>query len=44
MKGKPKQDGSGEGIRKNKGRWGCINTELFGKGRNKRKDADNETI
>ena len=33
MKRKPKQDGSGQGKRKNKGRGGCEELELFGRGR-----------
>ena len=37
MKGKPKQDGSGKGIRANEGRGGCEDTEEEGKGRNPKK-------
>lgn len=33
MKGKPKQDGSGKGTRKNKGRNDCEFLEVFGRGR-----------
>lgn len=36
-KGKPKQDGSGRGVRANKGRGGCSETEEVGKGRNRNK-------
>jgi len=32
-KGVPKKDGSGKGVRKNKGRGGCKDTEKVGKGR-----------
>ena len=32
-KNKPKQDGSGRGVRANKGRSGCTETKKFGKGR-----------
>ena len=32
-KGIPKKDGSGRGIRANKGRGGCEFLEVFGKGR-----------
>lgn len=31
MKGKPKKDGSGKGVRANKGRGGCIKTKPKGK-------------
>ncbi len=34
-KGKPKKDGSGRGIRTNKGRGGCASTQNKGKGKNK---------
>jgi len=34
-KGKPKKDGSGGGIRANKGRGGCKTTQKTGKGRAK---------
>jgi len=34
-KGTPKKDGSGRGIRANKGRGGCTELEFFGKGRSK---------
>jgi len=33
MKGKPKRDGSGKGIRDNKGRGGCKVTRKIGRGR-----------
>jgi len=33
MKGTPKHDGSGRGVRANKGRGGCEETEPVGKGR-----------
>lgn len=36
MKGKPKQDGSGKGIRANKGRSGCASTQTKGKGGNRK--------
>lgn len=36
-KGKPKRDGSGKGIRANKGRGGCEESQSKGKGRNKRR-------
>ena len=29
----PKQDGSGKGVRANKGRGGCVKTKLVGQGR-----------
>jgi len=32
-KGIPKKDGSGKGIRANKGRGGCKNTQPKGKGK-----------
>jgi len=35
-KGKPKQDGSGRGVRTNRGRSGCKETKKEGKGRNRR--------
>ena len=35
FKGVPKKDGSGGGMRLNKGRGGCEETEEFGKGMNK---------
>ena len=34
--GKPKRDGSGRGVRANKGRGGCKKTEPIGKGRNRK--------
>ena len=34
-KGTPKRDGSGKGIRANKGRGGCKTTQKVGKGRRK---------
>lgn len=34
-KGVPKRDGSGKGIRANKGRGGCSNRQKSGKGRNR---------
>jgi len=34
--GTPKRDGSGRGVRANKGRGGCKTTETVGKGRNKK--------
>ena len=36
IKGKPKKDGSGRGVRANLGRGGCFETEIKGKGRNKK--------
>ena len=33
MKGKPKKDGSGKGIRKNKGRGNCVKPKTKGKGK-----------
>ena len=36
QKGVPKKDGSGKGIRVNKGRGGCRNTQKKGKGRNRK--------
>lgn len=33
MIGKPKRDGSGRGVRANRGRSGCITTETTGRGR-----------
>jgi len=36
-KGTPKRDGSGKGVRKNKGRGGCKTTKQTGQGRNKSK-------
>jgi len=41
-KGIPKQDGSGGGLRLNKGRGGCEITEEFGKGKNKEKEVFNK--
>ena len=35
MKGKPKRDGSGKGVRANKGRGGCKTPKKTGKGRTK---------
>jgi len=35
-KGKPKRNGSGRGIRANRGRGGCKITKKKGKGRNKK--------
>ena len=35
MKGKPKRDGSGKGVRSNRGRGGCKKTQQSGKGRRK---------
>ncbi len=35
MKGIPKQDGTGKGIRANKGRGGCDTTRSTGQGKNK---------
>ena len=32
-KGTPKRDGSGKGVRANKGRGGCATTEKEGKGK-----------
>ena len=32
-KGKPKRDGSGKGVRANRGRGGCATTKKKGKGR-----------
>jgi len=34
-KGTPKRDGSGKGIRANRGRGGCTTTRSIGRGRNK---------
>jgi len=34
-KGKPKQDGSGKGVRANRGRGGCITTRKIGRRRRK---------
>jgi len=34
-KNKPKRDGSGRGIRANRGRGGCVKTKSIGKGRYK---------
>jgi len=39
-KGKPKQDGSGKGIRANRGRGGCTETKLEGLGRNPKKKRE----
>lgn len=36
-KGKPKQDGSGRGVRANRGRGGCSETKSVGQGRNPKK-------
>ena len=36
-KDKPKRDGSGRGVRANKGRSGCTKTKSQGKGRNARR-------
>ena len=35
-KGVPKRDGSGRGVRANKGRGGCKSTKATGKGRNRK--------
>lgn len=35
MKGKPKQDGSGQGRRANQGRGGCTTPKPTGQGRNR---------
>ena len=35
MKGKPKRDGSGRGVRANRGRGGCLPTRAKGRGRNR---------
>ena len=35
-KGRPKKDGSGKGVRANRGRGGCKTTKLKGKGRNRK--------
>ena len=35
-KGIPKHDGSGRGVRANRGRGGCKTTKKQGKGRNRR--------
>jgi len=37
QKGVPKRDGSGKGVRANRGRCGCAATRKTGKGRNRRK-------
>ncbi len=37
-RGTPKRDGSGRGIRANRGRGGCKNTRSTGRGRNKIKE------
>ena len=34
-KGKPKRDGSGRGVRANRGRGGCLPTRAKGRGRNR---------
>ena len=36
VRGKPKRDGSGRGVRANKGRGGCSKTRKTGRGRNRR--------
>jgi len=36
-KGTPKRDGSGKGVRANRGRGGCAATKSRGIGRNRRK-------
>lgn len=35
MRGKPKRDGSGKGVRANRGRGGCKQTRQNGRGRNR---------
>jgi len=35
-KGTPKYDGSGKGVRANKGRGGCSSTQSKGKGSNRK--------
>lgn len=35
-KGTPKKDGSGKGVRANKGRGGCAENKKVGKGSNRR--------
>lgn len=37
MKNIPKRDGSGRGVRANRGRGNCDTTHLVGQGRNRRK-------
>lgn len=37
MKNKPKRNGSGRGVRANRGRGGCAETKKTGQGRNKGK-------
>lgn len=39
-KGKPKQDGSGKGVRDNRGRGGCKDTNEKGKGKNPKKEEE----
>ena len=36
-KGIPRRDGSGKGVRANRGRGGCSPTKAVGKGSNKRR-------
>jgi hypothetical protein len=36
MKGVPKKDGSGRGVRANRGRGGCKTTRKVGRGRNRK--------
>lgn len=36
-KGKPKRDGSGRGVRANRGRGGCVNTKTKKQSYNKKK-------
>jgi len=36
MQGIPKKDGSGKGVRANKGRGGCATTKKVGKGSNRK--------
>ena len=36
-RGVPKRDGSGRGVRANRGRGGCKKTRSVGRGRNRRK-------
>lgn len=39
MKGKPKRDGSGQGIRANEGRGGCEPTKEIGQGKKRRENS-----
>ena len=42
-KGVPKRNGSGRGVRANRGRGGCTTSQTAGRGRNKRRKTAKST-